>query len=202
MKPAASILVASLALSLAGCLFRGTPKTAQAAPVTPKPAVAPAPPPPPPPLSISQTHPDLPAPQPISNEALATTDSQPEEHAPAPAAPKPPRTHTSQPPRTDPPAPAPTVGPTAPEPDVRPPVAPLVPADEKRQLQTDTQHDRQESTRLVERAGARLNRGQVQLKRSVESYLQLSSEAEKRGDLRQAREFAGRALLLAKELQP
>ncbi len=36
----------------------------------------------------------------------------------------------------------------------------------------------------------------------MESFLRLSLDAEKRGDMRQARELAGRALLLAKELQP
>ncbi|MGO9258140.1 MAG: hypothetical protein ACLQU1_17770 [Bryobacteraceae bacterium] len=201
MKPAEAILAAGIAILLAGCLLRGTPKTAQAAPATPKPAVAPAPAPPPQPLSIPQTHVELPPPQPVNPEALPTTQPQPEEPAPAPAAPpKPPRSRVAQPARSDPPAQPPPV--TA-EPAERPPVQEIVSAEELRQLPVDAQRDRQEATRLLDRASShRLTRQQQQLKKSIESFLQLSSDAEKRGDLRQARELAGRALVLAKELQP
>jgi hypothetical protein len=201
MKPAEAILAAGIAILLAGCLLRGTPKTAQAAPATPKPAVVPAPAPPPQPLSIPQTKVELPPPQPVNPEALPSTQPQPEEPAPAPAAPpKPPRGHAAQPARSDPPAPLPPV--TA-EPAERPPVQEIVSAEELRQLQVNAQRDRQEATRLLDRAAAhRLTRQQQQLKKSIESFLQLSSDAEKRGDLRQASELAGRAAVLAKELQP
>ncbi len=48
----------------------------------------------------------------------------------------------------------------------------------------------------------RLNRHQQQVVKSIESFLQLSDQAEKRGDMRQANELAARALVLARELQP
>lgn len=207
MKFAEAILAAGLASVLTGCVLRGgTPKTVQAAPATPKPAVAPAPAPPPPNLSTPQTHVELPPPQPISEEARATLETTPEEPTPAPSTPKPPRNRPAQAPRTttETPAQAAPVGPAAPEPTPeRPPVHDIVPEEEQRQLQANAQHDRQEANKLLERAATHsLNKRQQQLKRSVESFLQLSADAEKRGDLRQARELAGRAAVLAKELQP
>lgn len=202
MKPAAAILTAGLAMLLAGCLVRGTPKTVQAAPAAPKPAVAPAPAAPPPPLSIPQTHVELPPPQPLTDEALATTQP-PEEPAPTPPAPKPARptrpaaTHSE--PAAQPPA---VVGPPA-EPAERPPVGELLSQEEQRQLLGEMQRARQDARRLLDNASAhRLNRQRQQLKQSVEQYLKLSEEAEKHGDLRQARELADRAAVLAKEIQP
>jgi hypothetical protein len=201
MKLAEAILAAAMAIFLAGCLLRGTPKTTQAAPAAPKPAVAPAPAPPPASLSIPQTQVELPPRQPVSPEALASTEPQPEEPAPVPAAPpKPARTHPAPPARSDPPAPPPPV--TA-DPPPRPPVQEIVSAEEQKQLQADAQRDRQESTRLLNRASAhRLSPQQQQLKKNIENFLKLSEDAEKRTDFRQAREFAGRAAVLAKELQP
>jgi hypothetical protein len=207
MKPAEAILAAAMAIFLAGCLLRGTPKTAQAAPAAPKPAVAPAPaspPQPPPALSIPQTQVELPPPQPLSAEAIASSQSPPEELAPAPAiaAPKPPRRAT-QPAHTDPPAPLPPATGTPADPPERQPVQEIIPAEEQRQLQVNAQHDRQEANRVLSRVAThRLSAQQQQLKKSIESFLKLSEEAEKRNDLRQARELAGRAAVLAKELQP
>ena len=102
------------------------------------------------------------------------------------------------------PAAQPPVGPATPaEPPERPPVQELLSPDEQKQLLAATQRDRQEAQRLLDRAGARrLNRPQQQLKGSAEQYLKLSQDAEGRGDLRQARELAARAAVLAKELQP
>jgi len=203
MKPAEAILAAGLATLLAGCMLRGTPKAAQSAPAPPKPVVAAAPARPAAPLSIQQTQVELPPPQPISPEALATTEAPPEEPAPVPAAPKPTRSRATQPARTEAPAAAPTVQAAPPEPAERPPVAEILPAEEQRQLLANAQHDRQEALHLLERAsGRRLNGSQQNNKKMIESFLQLSADAEKRGDPRQARELAARALLLAKELQP
>ena len=201
MKFLAATLIAGLAILLAGCLLRGTPKTAQAAPAAPKPTLAPAPAAPPPQLSIPQTQVELPPPQTISAEALATTEPPVEEPAPAPATPKPPRPHAGQPAHTE--APAQPVSPPAAEPTERPLVAPLVPQEEQRQLQADAQHDRQEAKATLDRAATRrLSHPQQLLKHNIESFLQSSLDAEKRGDLTQARDFARRALVLAKELQP
>ncbi len=203
MKAAEAILAAGLATLLAGCVLRGTPKAAQSAPAPPKPVVAAAPARPSGPLSIPQTQVELPPPQPISPEALATTEPPPEEPAPVPVAPKPTRSRAAQPARTDTPAAAPTVQAAPSEPAERPPVAEILSAEEQRQFLANAQHDRQEALRLLERASGRhLNGSQQNNKKMIESFLQVSTEEEKKGDLRQARELAARALLLAKELQP
>lgn len=201
MKVAVLTLTASLALALTGCVLRGKPQTVQAAPAAPKPTVAPAPEKPAEPLSIPQTRVELTAPQPISTEALATTLPA-EEPAPAPATPKPvragPRPTAAH---TEPPAQPPN--PTPNEPTERPPVQELLSADEQRQFLMDMQRSRQEAKQSLDRtSGRRLNRQSQQLKQRVEGFLTLSDDAEKRGDLRQARELAGRAAVLARELQP
>jgi hypothetical protein len=203
MKPTEAILAVALAILLAGCTLRGAPKTAQAAPAPPKPVAVAAPAPPPQSLSIPQTQVELAPPQPISDEARATTDPVPEEPPPVTAAPKPPRNRAAQTPAA--PAPTAPIGPPAPEPaaEVRPAVAPIVPAEELRQLQVDAERDRMEAKNVADRLQSRsLNHRQQDLKRNLESFLRLSLDAEKRGDMRQARELAGRARLLAKELQP
>ncbi len=48
----------------------------------------------------------------------------------------------------------------------------------------------------------RLNRQEEGIRERVLSFLQQSAEAEQRGDMRQADELAGRALVLARELKP
>src|ERR1051325_4783810 len=71
MRLAAVFVVIAMAVSLGACL-PGKQKTAKAAPAPPKP-VAPAPPPAPPPnLSAPQTNVELPPPQPVPAEALAS----------------------------------------------------------------------------------------------------------------------------------
>jgi len=55
MKRLEAILAVAMAISLAGCILRGTPKAAATPPAAPQPVVAAAPPPPPQPLSIPQT---------------------------------------------------------------------------------------------------------------------------------------------------
>jgi hypothetical protein len=199
MKPAEAILAASLAILLAGCVLRGAPKTAQAAPATPKPAVAQAPAPAPEPLSIPQTHVELPPPQPVDPEAIPNTQPATAGPAPAAVAPKPAR-HNTPPPRPDPPAQA-AAPPVTAEPAERAPVQEIVPPEEQKELLAGALRDRQGASRVLARLSSHsLNSRQQQLKKNIESFLQLSLEAEKRGDLRQARELAGRAAVLAKEL--
>jgi len=201
MKLAAAIFVTGLAMLLTGCLFRGTPKATQAAvPVAPRPATAPTPAPAPQPLSIQQPHPELPPPQPISADALATTELQPEEPPRAPAPPKPTRARASQPPKTETPAPPPAAAPA--EPQERPPIQEIIQPEELRELQANAQHDRKEAQNVLDHITHALNHHQQAVRRSIESYLSLSTDAERRGDLRQARELAGRAAVLAKDLQP
>jgi hypothetical protein len=194
------MLASALAMSLAGCVLRSAPKTTAATPAPPKPAVAPAPAPPPQPLSIHQTDVELTSPQPISEEARATTEP-PQEPAPTPVPPKPARSRASQTPRNDT-APAP-VGPTPPETTERPPVQPLVTPEEQRQYQASAQRDSQEAKAILDHPPTHsLNHKQQQAKRSAERFLQLAADAEKRLDYRQASELAARALVFAKELQP
>jgi hypothetical protein len=208
MKVAAAILTAGLALLLTGCITGGKPKTVlAAAPAPPKPVIAPAPPPPPPQLSSPQTQAELPAYQPISQEAMTTLQAS--EEAPATPATPSRSTRTRMPstaPHGEPPA---TVGPpatAAPPADVtteRPTVGELVSAEEQQKLLADAQRARQEAKQLVDRASThRLNRQRQDLKNRVESFLKLSQEAEDRADFRQASKLAGQALVLAKDLQP
>jgi hypothetical protein len=205
MKAAEAILAAGVAVLLAGCMLRGSPKVAQSAPAPPKPVVAAAPVRPVPALSITQTQAELPPAQPLTPEAIATMEPPPEEPAPAQSVPKPTRSRSVPAAHTEPAAPpanVPAAPPTS-EPPERPPVGEIVPAEEQRQFLVNAQHDRQEAIRLLEQVSGRsLNRRQQNNKKSAESYLKLSTEAEQQGDLRQSREFAARALLLAKELKP
>src|SRR5262252_3897728 len=80
------ILAACLAFGLSGCVLSKNPKTVAAVPATPKPAPAPpaAPPTPPEPLSIHQTNVELPAAQPISNDALSSMQAPEETLNPTP----------------------------------------------------------------------------------------------------------------------
>ena len=68
MTRATVVLVAALAIPLAGCAWSGKPKAA-VIPAPPQPA---APAPAPEPLSIPQTRVDLPPPQPLDPAAVVT----------------------------------------------------------------------------------------------------------------------------------
>jgi hypothetical protein len=200
MKRAEAILVAVLAISLSGCIFARKPKVVKASPPPPRPAAAPAPPPLPQPLSIPQTNVQLPPAQPLSPEALATTLPREE----TPSAPVPVRT----PPRRPPSAPRPEVAAPAPAPvtpptEERPPIQEVLSAEEKKRLADDADARSRDAVRLVGQLSTqRLNRTQQSIVDRVMSFVKQADEAKKRGDMRQASELAGRALLLAKELQP
>ena len=87
MQRAKSILAVLMAIPLAGCVLRGKPAaktpTSPSNPVTTPASTAPAKPPA---LSIPQTRAQLPSPQPLPEEALATS-LPPEEGPPAPPVP-------------------------------------------------------------------------------------------------------------------
>ncbi|HEY1336103.1 MAG TPA: hypothetical protein VGF59_01270 [Bryobacteraceae bacterium] len=209
MRSAQAILVGFLALSLSGCILGGKPKTVQAAP-TPKPAAAAPKPPPPPPLSIPQTQVTLPPAQPVNPDALAT--APPEEPAggtPAPprptnrrGTPRPQQTPT-QAPETPPPAATVPAGPPAPAPEApRPKIEEIVPAAEQKQLQESAVAGRREARQILDQMrGHRLNGTQKTLRSNIESFLNLSEQAEKRNDMRSAQALAERALVLARELK-
>lgn len=203
------VLAALMTLFLSGCVLRGKQpqQKATVAPPPPKPIQAPPPASAPGPLSIPQTHAELPAPQPINPDALATAtqpegppDNQPTpripRRAPGPVAgpPKPPDTPPVQA-QTPPPAPA-----TA-EPE-RPRVQEIVPAAELKRLQEAAQARKREIRKALEEAQAhRLSSPQRALVPRIQSFLQLSDDAEVRGDMRQADALAERAQVLARELQ-
>src|SRR5262249_57701584 len=101
MKRVKLVVAAAMAFMLAGCVFRGKqPAKVAAVPPTPAPTAPATPPPPPEPLSIRQTQAQLPEPQPISPEALATIQrpEPPAEAQPEPRTKRPPARPTRRPP--------------------------------------------------------------------------------------------------------
>src|SRR4051812_10599555 len=182
MRRAEAVLIIAIAVSLGGCVLR-KPQAAKPAPPAPKP-VAPAPPAPPPqPLSIPQTNVYLPAPQPVSPEALATT-IPPTEPPPAPPAPPKPVTRTApsrQPVRVEP-APPP---PTPPVEGERPTISELTTEPEKKRLQDEANARRQEVEQLVARIPKNGSRQQRDSMARIKTFQKQSQEAEDRGDMRQ-----------------
>jgi hypothetical protein len=189
MRPAEVILVAAMAISLAGCVTAGKPKPVAAVPAPPQPVVAA---PAPQPLSIPQTRVDLPAPQPVNPQALATA---PPAEPPAPVQPK-----AAAAPVRRAPAPQPKADPQ-PEPS-RPPIQEILPAEVQKQLQASAQRHKAEIRTLLAQAQRRrltaAERGAVA---RINQFVKLSDDAEKSGDMRSADELAERAHILAKELQ-
>lgn len=211
MKIAPTILALMLSFWLAGCSLRAKQQTAKNTPPPPQP-VKPQPPAQREPLSIPQTQVYLPPPQPISEETLAAAQPPGEPAEPVvtpparsgggrrtPAGPPPvPAPKTEPAPATPPPAAAPPAAP--PEPSTR--IQEIVPATEQKRLQELADGRRRESRQLLDQtAGRRLTRHQTSVKKTVESFLKASEQAEAKGDMRQAADLADRALTLAKDLQ-
>ena len=198
MKRAKFILVAVIAIPLAGCVLSGKPKPVAASPAPPKPA---APAPPPEPLSIPQTQVQLPAPQPVSPDALNTEPRQPSapQAQPKPAAPAPrPPQRTNAGPTKAPETPPVADEQPAPEPP-RTLIHEVLPEDEKNRLREDA-HAHQDQTRKI-LADVRPRKNQMRARTEIEQFLKQSEDAESAGDLRLADQLAERAHTLAKELQ-
>ena len=201
----APVIAIAFAIALAGCVLKGKPATTAAIPVTPKPAAVPAPPPAPPaPLSIPQTHADLPSPQPISSEALATTEAPGE---PPPAPPPPPRSTKkgssgTPAPRPKPaeaaPAPAPPPAPVVAEPN--PPIQEIVPAEDANRLKASADAHKAEIQQRLDHVPRRLSNEQKTAIETIRSFVRLSNDAERAGDMRKANELAERGLVLAQGL--
>jgi hypothetical protein len=195
-----AILAVALALSMAGCVLSGKPKTVAAVPPQPQPAVEPKPAPPPEPLSIFQTQVQLPPPQPVNQEAVVALPAAPEPVETAPA-PKPVRrTGATPPPKPEvvPPAAATAAPPAEPE---RAPIQEIVPADERKRYQESADASKREIRQLLEQAkGRRLNTEQKKVVSRILAFVSQAEDAEKRGDMRQADAFAERGLVLAKDL--
>jgi hypothetical protein len=204
-----------LSLGLTGCLLS---KKQQAKIVTPPPP-APKPAEPavrPEPLSIPQTQTQLPPPQPITPEALATVQSPPQ----TPEAQTTPATNSRPLRRTGPvagPKPESAVGPavagqsataqaappTTPTPDTEPRaiVQEIIPPAELKQLQESVAARKQEIRKVLDAVQSRqLTHDQRASVLRIQSFLQQSEDAEKKNDWRQANTLSERAQVLAKEL--
>jgi hypothetical protein len=199
MRVAEALLIVALGIGVTGCVRK--PKTVAAAPAPPTP-VAPAPAPPPEPLSVPQTNVVLPPPQPLTPEAIATTQL-PSEAPQSNPTPPPPRVNRPKPaprPAEPPPATMPTATPPSVE-QGRAPITEVLPAAELKRLQDEAASRSAEAYRLVEQLPARRRQQDGRVRR-IETFLKQAADAERRGDMRQASELAGRALVLARELKP
>jgi hypothetical protein len=76
----------------------------------------------------------------------------------------------------------------------------VLPPAELKRLQDEARGRSQEARRLIAQLSDR-QRQDARVRR-IETFLKQADEAERRGDLRQASELAGRALVLARELKP
>jgi hypothetical protein len=204
MRRVEAILAAAMAFSLSGCVVGNKPQTVSAAPAPPKPVSPPTPAPPTAPLSMPQTLHELPPPQPLSAEAIASTE--PQEEAPATPAlrPKPPRSGqgrtTTASRTTDPVGPAAPSAPPA-ESEARPQIQEIVPAAELRRLQAEADKTKLEIRQRLQQVGRRrLTPKEQETKNSAVSLLRQSEEAQQQGDMRKASELANRSLLLVKLL--
>jgi hypothetical protein len=202
------ILLAAVALALTGCVLKGKPATTAAAIPAPKPVPPPAPPPAPPaPLSIPQTHVDLPAPQTISQEAMASAEPP---GTPPPPAPKPPTKKGTTPtpvvaapkPEVAPPAP-PTPAATPPAESERPPIQDILPPDEVNRLKTGIDNFRNAIRQALERLPQRnrLNKRERDAVDTINTFTRLCDDAVNSGDLRKAYGLAERGAVLAQGLQ-
>jgi hypothetical protein len=201
MRLAPAFLALAAAVLLGGCTPKN-PTTAKAAPAPPRPAST-APAKPPAPLSTPQTTVQLPAPQPIPPGAIPPPDpgTQPPPPPPSTRNQRPPRTNTTTAPRQETAPPVGTPAPAAGAP-ARAPIAEVVPASEMKRLQDEADARMQEARQLMGRISARRLGQQKNNADRIRSFLTQAEEAKRRGDMRQATELAGRALVLAKELKP
>jgi hypothetical protein len=200
MRHVQVVLVAVVAIPLAGCVLAGKPKTVAAAPSPPQPT---APAPPPEPLSIPQTNVELPAPQTLNPEALNTTppaestpqaQSKPSE-VPKPPLPRAPNANPARPPDTQP---AQTEQPAS-EP-ARTPIGEILTPDEQKDYK-EKAHKYQADTRAVLAAAKPRTSNQQRQKQDINNFLKQSEDADNTGDLRLALRLAELAYTLAKELQ-
>ncbi len=202
-KATQAILAVCMAILLAGCALRRTPKAAATVPAAPKPVAVVPPAPPPPPLSIPQTSVELPKAQPLDPEALVTvpqpepvpetstvtrSSRRPNVAGPAAVSNAPPKTET---------APVPP----QPEPE-RPPIQEIVPVAEQKRLLESFLRRKAEIDRILEQTKHRkLGKLQLGVVRTIKSFEDQAVEAQNHGDFRQADALAERAETLAKDLQ-
>jgi len=198
MRRVEAVAAVVMATSLAGCVLPGKPKVAKAPATVVEVPPPPPPAPPPVPLSIPQTHAELPPPQPLSAEAVATTEPPEEPPATTTPAPRPVRRPSSQARSEPPPMP---VGPTQPVEPERAPIQEIVPAEEQKRFQDEASAIKRDlRQRLDSLKGRQLSRQEHNLVNRISSFVKLSDDAERRGDMRTAYELADRGRVLAKDL--
>lgn len=200
MRRVKIILVAAMAISLAGCILGGKPKPVASSPAPPQPA----PTPPAEPLSLPQPHPDLPPVQPFDNQALKTAPPEPTPPVPQTSA-QPPAQSTHGTNSAKPPVGAVRPVDAAPEPPppepARPPIQEILSPTDQKQFQKEAE-EKAEANRLVTLAEHRhLNTNERKMATDIKHYLAQCMEAENNKDMRAAYEFAHKANLLAKDLQ-
>lgn len=189
MKTVEAILAAALLLGLTGCAARAKPAVPAALPAVSVP--------PPQPLSVPQTQVQLPPPQPLDPDSLSTAlpAAAPPAAAPPPVnkPPQAPRRQAVPPPKPETPPPAEAV---------RPPIQEILPASLQQQLRRSAEDHRRQALQLVAQAQRRsLTAAEQALITRINQFVKSSGNAETNGDLRSADDLAGRAHILAKELQ-
>jgi len=194
MRRAKIILVAALALFLAGCILKGKPKTIAPPPAAPQPA---APGQPPEPLSIPQTQEQLPPYQILNPDALKEADP-PVQAKPAPVT----QPATKPRPPVGPAKPAETA-PDPPAPEPRRPIQEILPPDVQKQFHDSAERHKTEVRNLVAAAKRRgaMNANESSTIDKIDKLVKQCDEFEKGGDMRSADEYAEKAHSLAKDLQ-
>lgn len=194
--PLGLCVIGLLAAGLSGCTLTAGKKSA----VPPPPPPAVAPPAPEPPLSVPQTSVVLPSPQPVNLDAIPPIETAqkaaPEKTEPAAA---PPRAARRPAPARQEPEPE-ADAPAAPPPE-QPQIQPIVSADEQKRIRSAIESRRREIGEWFNRAKSHTSNHNQDLIDRINSFLNQSSQAERRGDYTQADVLSERALILARELQ-
>lgn len=179
-------------------------------------------------VSIPQTRVQLPTPQPISEEALSSIPSNSPSRSDAPGPARNPRRASSAPavslPSSNPmpppsqPAASGIPSPTVPRTEVsqsqpealpaqpveeqpRPRIRPVLSAAERRQKSEEIESRwREVNSMLTQASNRQLSDEQLNTVNRIKSFLSMSEEALRRGDIRQADALSDRALLLAGDL--
>jgi len=206
MRTAQTILVLATAFVLTGCPLRTKQSAAKNLPPAPQPVAKAEPAPPPAQLSVPQTQVELPPPQPVDPDAVAAAQLPAGEPAEPPSAPprNPSRRRsTASTPSTPKPEPEAAAPPATPPPaENAAPIQEILPPSEQKRYQEAADNQKRDIRQWLDQARARrLSRTEASRKKTIESLVKLSDQAEALGDMRQAAEIAERAWILAKDLQ-
>ena len=202
---ASAFCLAIFALST-GCSLRSGSRAVHAAPPPPPPpAAAPAaaetPAKPEVPVSVPQTDVQLPAAQPVSPDALATIPAPPQTEQEEPAEPEKTPRRAPAPPVRKPESVVAETPPNPPVEEARPRIQPIVPSTQIHRLQEEIESRKRTVKELVSHVPRNPSAAEKAVVERIQSFLLLSDQAAKRGDMAQASALSERALVLARELQ-